>query len=102
MKTAFENKEITRILVPNYLDHLYFSTTNQGFDHFVIASVVKHPFSVGLGLVDSIKNLDDHEYMKEFLRCWEWTIVNNFEEVRGFVFGIIHCTRRRASDVSRM
>ncbi|XP_028393849.1 uncharacterized protein LOC114518121 [Dendronephthya gigantea] len=82
MEKAFRDKEITRILVPNYLDHLYFSTTNPGskVNDFVIASVVKHPFSVGLGLVNNIRNLDDHEEMKEFLRCWEWTIVNNFEE----------------------
>ncbi|CAB3993744.1 Potassium voltage-gated channel subfamily F member 1 [Paramuricea clavata] len=78
MYTAFDNRKISRILAPNYLDHLYFATKEHLANNFVIARVVKHPFSVGLGLVDDKKQFG--EEMMEFLRCWERQIINNFEE----------------------
>ena len=79
MYQAFYEKKISRILVPNYLDHLYFTTTKHLAKDFVIANVVKHPFSVGMGLLDNDKHFGDE--LLEFLRCWERTIINNFEEV---------------------
>ena len=78
MYKAFYEGEVSRILVPNYLDHLYFATKKHLARDFVIASVAKHPFSVGLALVDEKKHFSDE--MLEFLRCWERTIINNFEE----------------------
>ena len=81
MYKAFYEGEVSRILVPNYLDHLYFATKKHLASDFVIANVVKHPFSVGLALVDEKKHLN--EETSEFLRCWERTIINNLEEVCG-------------------
>ena len=80
MFEAFNNREITRILVPNYLDHLYFTTTQQFTKDFVIANIIKHTFSVGLALVGDRKAVDGETM--DFLRCWERNMVKNWEGVR--------------------
>jgi hypothetical protein len=87
MYKAFYDRKISRILAPNYLDHLYFATKEHLANDFVIARVVKHPFSVGLGLVDDTKQFS--EETMEFLRCWERQIINNFEKVCGFTFSCV-------------
>ena len=77
---AFYAKKVTRILVPNYLVHLYYEATKPYIrKKILISNVIKRPFSVGLGLANHVEDYD--KVMRRFLRCWERSILTNYQGV---------------------